>query len=85
MKIKSIEYENREFSFEIDSYEDKILNNNNNIVLKGNWYYLKSKENVIELKKEIENLFKENNIEYEIKEIQNDNINIMEDKNEIKK
>lgn len=73
---KSIEYENREFSFEIDSYEDKILNNNNNIVLKGNWYYLKSKENVIELKKEIENLFKENNIEYEIKEIQNDNINI---------
>lgn len=74
--VKSIEYENREFSFEIDSYEDKILNNNNNIVLKGNWYYLKSKENVIELKKEIENLFKENNIEYEIKEIQNDNINI---------
>lgn len=67
--VKSIEYENREFSFEIDSYEDKILNNNNNIVLKGNWYYLKSKENVIELKKEIENLFKENNIEYEIKEI----------------
>lgn len=73
---KSIEYENREISFEIDSYEDKILNNNNNIFLKGNWYYLKSKENVIELKKEIENLFKENNIEYEIKEIQNDNINI---------
>ena len=52
------------------------MNNNNNILLKGNWYYLKSKENVIELKKEIENLFKENNIEYEIKEIQNDNINI---------
>lgn len=73
---KSIEYENREISFETDSYEDKILNNNNNIFLKGNWYYLKSKENVIELKKEIENLFKENNIEYEIKEIQNDNINI---------
>ena len=30
---------------------------------------LKSKENVLELKKEIENLLKENNIEYEIKEI----------------
>lgn len=62
IEVKAIEYENKEFFLEIDYYENKILNN-------LGLHYLKTKENVIELKKEIENHFKEKNIKYEIKEI----------------
>ena len=68
-EVKNIKYENRERFFEIDYYEDKILKNENVLMLPGNTYYLKSKENIKDLKEEVERYFIENNIKYEIKEI----------------
>lgn len=65
----NVEYQKKEIYFEIDSYEDKVLNRNNNLFVNGNRYYLKSSENVNELKEEIESYFIKDNIEYRIDEI----------------
>ena len=65
----NVEYQKKEIYFEIDSYEDKVLNKNNNLFVNGNRYYLKASENVNELKEEIESYFIKDNIEYRIDEV----------------
>lgn len=74
IEAKSIEKEEKEFSFEIDSYENNILNNVNNIILQGDYYDIKAKENANEFKQEMENYFKEKNIQFEIKELKSGEI-----------
>ena len=65
----NVEYQKKEIYFEIDSYEDKVLNKNNNLFVNGNRYYLKASENVNEFKEEIESYFIKDNIEYRIDEV----------------
>ena len=74
IEAKSIEKQEKEFSFEIDSYENNILNNVNNIILQGDYYDIKAKENANEFKQEMENYFKEKNIQFEIKELKSGEI-----------
>ena len=54
----------------IDSYEDKVLSNNNYLIINGSSYYLKSKENAKDLKEEIESYLIKEDVKYELKEIQ---------------
>lgn len=72
----NVEYQKKEMHFEINSYEDKVLNKNNNLFINGNSYYLKSSENVNDLKEEIESYFTKDNIEYKVDEIKSGELQI---------
>lgn len=72
----NIEYQKKEMYFEIDSYEDKVLNKNNNLFINGNSYYLKSSENVNDIKEEIESYFMKEDVKYELKKLQSGELKI---------
>ena len=70
----NVEYKEKKMCIEIDSYEDKVLNNNNYLIINGSSYYLKSKENAKDLKEEIESYLIKEDVKYELKEIQSGKI-----------
>ena len=72
----NVEYQKKEMYFEIDSYEDKVLNKNNNLFINGNSYYLKSSENVNDIKEEIESYFMKEDVKYELKKLQSGELKI---------
>ena len=65
----NVEYKKEKADIEIDSYEDKVLNNYNYIVIRGNSYCLKSNENINDLKEKIESYFIKDSVKYELNEI----------------
>ncbi len=71
-----VEYQKKEMYCEIDSYEDKVLNKNNNLFINGNSYYLKSSENVNDIKEEIESYFMKEDVKYELKKLQSGELKI---------
>lgn len=71
-----VEYKKKERYCEIDSYEDKVLNKNNNLFINGNSYYLKSSENVNDIKEEIESYFMKEDVKYELKKLQSGELKI---------
>ena len=71
-----VEYQKKESYCEIDSYEDKVLNKNNNLFINGNSYYLKSSENVNDIKEEIESYFMKEDVKYELKKLQSGELKI---------
>lgn len=71
-----VEYQKKEGYCEIDSYEDKVLNKNNNLFINGNSYYLKSSENVNDIKQEIESYFMKEDVKYELKKLQSGELKI---------
>ena len=71
-----VEYQKKEKYCEIDSYEDKVLNKNNNLFINGNSYYLKSSENVNDIKEEIESYFMKEDVKYELKKLQSGELKI---------
>lgn len=71
-----VEYQKKERYCEIDSYEDKVLNKNNNLFINGNSYYLKSSENVNDIKEEIESYFMKEDVKYELKKLQSGELKI---------
>ena len=71
-----VEYQKKESYCEIDSYEDKVLNKKNNLFINGNSYYLKSSENVNDIKEEIESYFLKEDVKYELKKLQSGELKI---------
>ena len=71
-----VEYQKKERYCEIDSYEDKVLNKNNNLFINGNSYYLKPSENVNDIKEEIESYFMKEDVKYELKKLQSGELKI---------
>lgn len=53
-----------------------MLNKNNNLFINGNSYYLKSSENVNDIKEEIESYFMKEDVKYELKKLQSGELKI---------